>query len=306
MAEGLTPPTEDDGNQNGEDRNEILRSLARACKKQGSFQLACKKFTQGGEREKAMKCLLKSGDTKALCYYATISRNRNIYILAANYLQALDWQNDAETMKNIVLFYTKAKAFEQLSSFFDAYAQMEIDEYRDYEKALNALKKAAEYMVKARSPQKEELLNALNQRIYHMEQFVSARAKAKSHPEEMVKTCHQLLEQREVETAIRIGDCFALLVEFYHSSKNYDGAYKLLQDMRQRQIVLNPYLEADIIDEIHLHVGAGPAPERQAERGGGGVLGGRQEDDDEEEELAEEFEEEEVADMDSDGEYGGK
>jgi intraflagellar transport protein 140 len=92
---------------------------------------------KGGEREKAMKCLLKSGDTKAICYYATVSRNRNIYILAANYLQALDWQNDAETMKNIVLFYTKAKAFEQLSSFFDAYAQMEIDEYRDYEKALS-------------------------------------------------------------------------------------------------------------------------------------------------------------------------
>jgi intraflagellar transport protein 140 len=124
-----------------EDRNEVLRALARACKKQGSFQLACKKFTQAGEREKAMKCLLKSGDTKALVVYANVSRNRNIYILAANYLQSLDWQNEPDTMKNIVLFYTKAKAFEQLSNFFDAYAQMEIDEYRDYEKALNALKK---------------------------------------------------------------------------------------------------------------------------------------------------------------------
>jgi hypothetical protein len=33
-------------------------------------------------------------------------------------------------MKDIVLFYTKAKAWEQLSTFFDSYAQMEIDEYR--------------------------------------------------------------------------------------------------------------------------------------------------------------------------------
>ena len=130
-----------------EERLETLRALARACKKQGAHQLACKKYTQAGDRVKAMKCLLKSGDTKNITYYANTSRNREIYVLAANYLQSLDWQNEPKTMKDIVLFYTKAKAWEQLSSFFDAYAQMEIDEYRDYEKALEALKKAATYMV---------------------------------------------------------------------------------------------------------------------------------------------------------------
>lgn len=81
-----------------------------------------------------MKCLLKSGDTRNIVYYATRSRSKEIYILAANYLQSLDWHEDPEVMKNIVSFYNKAKAFEQLSGFFDAYAQMEIDEYRDYEK----------------------------------------------------------------------------------------------------------------------------------------------------------------------------
>jgi intraflagellar transport protein 140 len=103
-----------------EDRNDVLQALAKACKKQGSFQLACKKYTQAGQRVKAMKCLLKSGDTKNITYYATVSRIKEIYILAANYLQSLDWQNDPETMKNIVLFYTKAKAFEPLAHFFDA------------------------------------------------------------------------------------------------------------------------------------------------------------------------------------------
>ena len=147
MAEELTPPKDEagppadaalaaaarqgeskDGGGGGggaTDRNEVLGALARACKKQGSFTLACKKFTQAGDRERAMKCLLKAGDTKALCYYATVSRNRNIYILAANYLQALDWQSDPDLMKNIVTFYTKAKAFEQLAAFFDSYAQVE-------------------------------------------------------------------------------------------------------------------------------------------------------------------------------------
>lgn len=123
-----------------EERLEVMKQLAKACKQQGSYQLACKKYTQvrgrtstvvlrslpravrctmpllgipipntshacllcltpcppvsvclslhqAGERLKALKCLLKSGDTKSVLYYASVSRNRDIYILAANYLQ---------------------------------------------------------------------------------------------------------------------------------------------------------------------------------------------------------------------------
>ena len=50
-------------------------------------------------------------------------------IAQANYLQSLDWHNDnGEIMKSIVTFYTKAKAFEPLSSFYDSCSQVEIDE----------------------------------------------------------------------------------------------------------------------------------------------------------------------------------
>ena len=78
-------------------------------------------------------------------------RNRDIFILAANYLQNLDWHSNQETMKSIITFYTKAKAFEQLSSFYDACANVEIDEYRDYSKALGALNEAERYLSKARN-----------------------------------------------------------------------------------------------------------------------------------------------------------
>ena len=43
-------------------------------------------------------------------------------------------------MKNIISFYSKAKAFDNLAGFFEACANVEIDEYRDYEKASGALK----------------------------------------------------------------------------------------------------------------------------------------------------------------------
>ena len=51
------------------------------------------------------------------------------------HLQNLDWKADPEIVKNIVNFYSKAKALEMLAAFFDSCAQVEIDDCRDYEKA---------------------------------------------------------------------------------------------------------------------------------------------------------------------------
>lgn len=135
-----------------------------------------------------------------------------------------------------------------------------------------------------------------------------------------VRICHALLEQPDVEVALRVGDCYALLVEFYVGQKNFEAAYKLLQDMRTRQIVLNPYLEEHMIAEIHSQVGAGPAAEGGGggggggsgsgggKGGGGGAGRGADEDEEEEEEMGEELNEE-VDEVDSDGEgqfRGGK
>ena len=55
--------------------------------------------------------------------------------MAANYLQRLDWHASPELMRHIVTFYTKAGAHDSLAAFYEACAQIEIDEYRDYDKA---------------------------------------------------------------------------------------------------------------------------------------------------------------------------
>ena len=49
------------------------------------------------------------------------------------------------------MFYQKAKAFDNLSSFFEACSNVEIDEYRDYEKAIAALKESIKHMSKSSS-----------------------------------------------------------------------------------------------------------------------------------------------------------
>lgn len=71
-----------------------------------------------------MRALLKSGDTKKIVFFAGVSREREIYIMAANYLQSLDWRKDPEIMKNIISFYTKGRALDLLAGFYDACAQV--------------------------------------------------------------------------------------------------------------------------------------------------------------------------------------
>ena len=159
-----------------------------------------------------------------------------------------------------VQFYSKAKALEQLSGFFDACAQVEIDDYRDYEKALAALKEAYEWLTKARSSGKDGKAEQLRLRVQHVENFVNARKMVKTDPETTVKMCFELLDQPEVETALRVGDVYALMVEWFHSQGQYEQAYDLITKMVARQIVLAPYLDAEMVQAICGSMGV-PVPQ---------------------------------------------
>ena len=194
---------------------------------------------------------------------AGVCRSRDIYILAANYLQNLDWHSDPEIVKNIVSFYTKAKAFDQLSAFYDACAQVEIDEYRDYEKAVGALREALAYLGKARAQGKEHKMAQLQAKITHVENFVNARKMVKSEPQRMIELCHELLEQHEVENAIRMGDVYALMVEWYYSQQQMEEAYALVERMRARAIILSPYLDHEMVQAIYDAMGMPVATDPQ-------------------------------------------
>lgn len=74
-----------------------------------------------------MKALLKSGDTEKIIFFATVSRQQEIYVMAANYLQSLDWQAQPDLLKSIITFYTKGKAPHLLANFYTACAQASIE-----------------------------------------------------------------------------------------------------------------------------------------------------------------------------------
>lgn len=275
MAERMTP---EKNSMDSSKRAEILSNMAQLCRKQGSFQLACKKFTQAGDKIKAMKSLLKSGDTEKIIFFAGTARQADIYVLAGNYLQSLDWHNDADIMKNIIQFYSKAKAYDKLAAFYDACAQVEIDEYRDYEKAGGALREARKYIVKASSGDENDVrAQALAKRIATVDEFAGVTKLAKTDPDQLVQVCERMLRDPEVESAVRIGDVFAQLAEFYVEQQQLQEAYDTVERMRSRGIVPTPYLDRALLDTIYSSMGLPPPDAGEAapvHPGVGGELGG--------------------------------
>jgi len=267
MAEKLTPPKIKDP-EKLEERKKVLTVLAECLRDQGSYHVACKKFTQAGDKISAMRCLLKSKDTDKIIYYATMTRKKEIYILSANYMQNLNWHAKPDIMKKIILFYSKAKAYEKLSNFYNSCAQVEIDEYRDYVKALGALKEANKYISKSKKAlDKESKVASLQRRIKHVESFVKAREIMGFNPAEMVAICERLIAAPDVEQAVRVGDVFALLTEHYYAKDNMQEAMKIIKQMKARNIAIQPYLDAKIIRTICDATGNSMEDEKSGGRG---------------------------------------
>lgn len=79
----------------------------------------------------------------------------------------------------------------------------------------------------------------LNERIAVAERFVRARGLVKTDPEEMNSVCNSLLAETDIEQSVRVGDVFALLVEYHTSQGDHQSGYTLIEQMRDRNIVLS-------------------------------------------------------------------
>ncbi|KAJ7984508.1 hypothetical protein DPEC_G00355540 [Dallia pectoralis] len=278
LAESMTV-TKESKDLSEEARKELLERIADCCMRQGNYHLATKKYTQAGNKLRAMRALLKSGDTEKIVFFAGVSRQKEIYIMAANYLQSLDWRKDPEIMKNIISFYTKGRALDLLAGFYEACAQVEIDDYQNYEKAMGALTEAYKCLSKAKgqSPDKQEArLADLQHKITLVKRFVQARRLYQEDPGEAVRLCEALIEEPDLDPAVRTGDAFGFLVEHHCQQGSYQVAYGLLQELQRLLPSLNIsyYVSqgslAALQSAVGLPMGRGPLPSRGERRDSGG------------------------------------
>ena len=200
-----------------------------------------------GEKVKAAKCLIKLGDVDKAIIFANNARMPEIYILTANFLQNSDWHSNPDIMRHIINFYTNAKAFDHLAGFFDACAAVEVDEYRDYEKAGDALKEALKFAMKSTTQDKEFKVQQFEAKILLIERFIQAKKLQHSNPGEMMKSFQSLLDDQGIELALRAGDVYAQMIEYYYEQDKMEPAFKLIKSMQERGIILNPYLDQEMV-----------------------------------------------------------
>ncbi|XP_075420628.1 intraflagellar transport protein 140 homolog isoform X2 [Tenrec ecaudatus] len=241
-------------------RRELLEQVANCCMRQGSYHLATKKYTQAGNKVKAMRALLKSGDTERIVFFAGVSRQKELYVMAANYLQSLDWRKEPEIMKNIISFYTKGRALDLLAGFYDACAQVEIDEYQNYDKAHGALTEAYKCLSKAKAKNpldQEAQLAQLQSKMTLVKRFIQARRTYAEDTTEAVRQCELLLEEPGLDSIVRVGDILGFLVEHFLQLGEHQAAYKYLEEMRKRLPAANLpyYVSQRTADAVHQGLG---------------------------------------------------
>jgi intraflagellar transport protein 140 len=230
---------------------------------------------QAGNKLRAMKALLKCQDTQKIIYFASKCRSKDIYVLAANYLQTLDWRSETEVLDSIIAFYTKGKALDKLSSFYEAAAQNEIDDYQSYDKALHALREALSYLDKMmmnRAKVKdiadiESRVNGLNTKIELIERFVKIKEMRDSDPEEMMGRCHALLEEPDIDFALRVGDVYGLMIDCLANMQQFAEAYEMMKTMRHKipNVNISYYVDLQVVETIENALGVAKGHGRGAE-----------------------------------------
>lgn len=236
-------------------RATLLVKLADICQNQGMFKEATKIYAKAGYKKEAINCLIRSGDTEKIIFFANVSKNREVYLLAGNYLQGLTEKNDPTMMTTIVSFYTKAKAYRQLSNFYQSYAQSQIDEYRDYLKAQQALLKAQQALDKGSTDKNDESYITLLNKMKYVEGYCEAQNMLATDQAQGLTMCLALLKMPDIEIIVRIGDVYTLIIETYVDKKMYKEGLYYLQEMQNKQINIREYVDESLIYEVYNALG---------------------------------------------------
>ncbi|KAH8412279.1 hypothetical protein KR009_000984 [Drosophila setifemur] len=240
LSEMLTP---EKGEFEETTRVGILIQLGELLQQQGDYHSATKKFTQAGDKMRGMKSLLKSGNTDKIIFFANMSRQREVYIMAANYLQALDWQSDATILKHIVSFYTKGQAFDSLANFYAICAQIEIEEFQDYGKALTAMQEASKCLEKLSHAQ--HAYNNLQRTVADVKTILEIQQAIRDGDNQLViGSCRSMLIKPELPP-IRHAHILAMLIRALVYAKQYTEAGRALKELAVKD---NSWSSSGLVD----------------------------------------------------------
>ena len=180
-------------------------------------------------------------------------------VRAANYLRMGEWSTNPELMRMIIVFYKKALAMESLARFYESCAQVEVDDYHNFEKALGALKEPLLFLNRSKGPDKPKLIAALEAKMGLVEQYIQARKLFKASQEDQgITVCQGLVNSTadNPDSIVRIGDVYSLLVDYFHAKGDMQQAHALIEQMHSRKIDVLQFIQEALVQQVYSAVGA--------------------------------------------------
>ncbi|KAL4712309.1 hypothetical protein ACJJTC_004071 [Scirpophaga incertulas] len=157
-------------------REALLRRLADVLGGRGLYHQAAKRLAHAGDKAGAMRWLMRSGDVDRIATFAAATRDKNAQLMAADFLRRhADWRTRPDLTRHILHFYTRAKAYGKLAAFYAECAKVEVDEYDNYEKALEALKEAARCLAKSTDSDSGAQITAIQEQSTLVKRFIDVK-----------------------------------------------------------------------------------------------------------------------------------
>jgi len=129
----------------------------------------------------------------------------------------------------------------------------EVDEFKNYEKALKALTEAEKYAEK--SVDLSTRLSEIQKKIRCIEKYMETKAAQSGNPEDAMIGYRELLDDSASRDAMRVGDIFCQMFEHYCGTSQNDKAWEIVEEMRDGSYQISRYLDREMLDNLCAKVG---------------------------------------------------
>ena len=236
-------------------KQELTSRLAKLLMNQGDFEMAHDIYVKMGNLKKAMKCYIKMGDKNKVIEFAHMCRNPELFILAANFLQNLDWTPDV--VKIIVSFFNKAKAYYNLCQFYIVLGVSEINEKKNFKKGEEYLRDALKTVMKVREndDKKNNKIEEIKKKLGFIESLNDMNEKLQNgNAAGALEKCNELLRFDGRDDILGDKDIYGFMFKIHYFQKDYQNAFLVLEQCRVNQKLTN-IVPVNLIQEVLTNVG---------------------------------------------------
>lgn len=140
-----------------------------------------------------------------------------------------------------------------LANFYVACAQVEIDEFQNYDKALDAINQASKCLSKVTTPHDQEIqkraIEVVNTRMIIIKRYLDIKKLFNRGDTDMaISQVRQLIDTygNDLEQSIRRGDLFATITQHYADNGNIEKARASIEELELLGYQINVQREESI------------------------------------------------------------